>query len=212
MNGRRKQAARNDERILAAAREVFLADPGAPISAVSAHAQVGISALYSRYANKEGLLRALAGAALEDLLADVTAALDDLAAGPPDPERAWTVYCECLGRIVDGRSQALAQRLAGTFRPTPELGELAARAGTAVTTLHRRVTRAGALRRDVSAADVTLLLEAVMTIDVPDESLRRRYLAVVTQSLRAPGGGALPGRPAEESDLAERWRRGADRA
>src|SRR5215211_7459340 len=38
LSGRRAQAARNDERILDAAREVFLADPGAPISAVAEHA------------------------------------------------------------------------------------------------------------------------------------------------------------------------------
>src|ERR1700730_6887879 len=44
MSGRRAQAARNDDLILDAAREVFIADPGAPISAVAERAGVGISA------------------------------------------------------------------------------------------------------------------------------------------------------------------------
>ena len=35
MSGRRAQAARNDTLILAAARDVFLADPTAPIAAVA---------------------------------------------------------------------------------------------------------------------------------------------------------------------------------
>src|SRR5205807_6940147 len=59
LSGRRRQAARNDQLILQAAREVFLANPGAPISDVARRAAVGISALYARYASKEDLLRKL---------------------------------------------------------------------------------------------------------------------------------------------------------
>ena len=59
LRGRQAQAVHNDELILQAAREVFLADPGAPISAVSERAGVGIGALYHRYAGKEDLLRTL---------------------------------------------------------------------------------------------------------------------------------------------------------
>ena len=51
--------ARNDERILASARAVFVADPSAPVAAVARHAGVGMSALYARYPSKEDLLRAL---------------------------------------------------------------------------------------------------------------------------------------------------------
>jgi len=42
-----------DGRILAAAREVFINDPGAAVSAVASKAGVGISALYRRYPSKE---------------------------------------------------------------------------------------------------------------------------------------------------------------
>jgi hypothetical protein len=41
LSGRRAQAARNDERILDAARIVFIADLHAPISAVAKHAGIG---------------------------------------------------------------------------------------------------------------------------------------------------------------------------
>ncbi len=40
MSGRRAQAARNDELIMNAAREVFVADPTAPIAAVAERAGV----------------------------------------------------------------------------------------------------------------------------------------------------------------------------
>src|SRR5919107_3972371 len=59
LSGRRAQAARNDELIMDAAREVFVADPTAPIAAVAERAGVGISALYRRFGSKEDLLRRL---------------------------------------------------------------------------------------------------------------------------------------------------------
>ena len=77
LSGRKVQAARNDRLILDAAREVFTADPSAPVSDVAERAGVGISALYRRYASKEDLLRRLCAeglgiyiAAAEDALAD----------------------------------------------------------------------------------------------------------------------------------------------
>ena len=85
LSGRRAQAARNDERILDAARAVFIADPDAPISAVAKRAGVGISALYRRYESKEELLRRLCGDGLKRYNAAAEAALADTG----DP---WTAF------------------------------------------------------------------------------------------------------------------------
>ena len=202
LSGRRAEAERNHGRILDAAREVFLTDPEAPISAVAARAGVGISALYRRYPSKEELLRALAADGLTRYIADLQAALDD----ERDP---WTAYVDCLNRVVDGRSQALAQRLAGTFTPTPELTAMAQRAGHLADTLFRRVRRSGDLRGDVSEADIVLLLETIMLVDLPGSdggALRRRYLALLLQALHATDAARLPGSPARAADLAARWR------
>ena len=114
LSGRRREAARNDVEILAAAREVFLADPSAPISAAAARAKVGISALYRRYASKDDLLRELARDGLVRYITELERAL-------ADDREPWTVYADCLTRILDSGSQALAQRLAGSFTPTPGL-------------------------------------------------------------------------------------------
>ena len=204
LSGRRREAARNDVEILDAARDVFLADPTAPVSAVAARANVGISALYRRYASKEALLRELARDGLTRYRAELERAL-------ADDRDAWTVYSECLMSILDGGSQALAQRLAGTFTPTPDLTELAQQAGTLATALHQRVQRDKALRSDVSHEDVVLLLETLNWITLPGgdggHALRRRYLALILQALRAPGAEPLPGRPASPAELAARWRR-----
>jgi AcrR family transcriptional regulator len=203
LSGRRREAARNDLEILEAAREIFLADPTAPVAAVAARAKVGISALDRRYPSKEDLLRELA----RDGLARYSAELERALADDRDP---WTVYAECLTRILDGESQALARRLAGTFTPTPGLTELAKRAGTLATAVHQRAQRDRALRGDVSPEDVVLLLETLSGITLPGgdggHSLRRRYLALLLQALRAPGSGSLPGRAASSAELTARWR------
>jgi AcrR family transcriptional regulator len=203
LSGRRAEAARNDGRILDSAREVFLADPEAPISAVAAQAGVGISALYRRYPSKQDLLRTLAADGLSRYIADLEAAL----ASDAEP---WPAYVECLHRVIDSRSQALAQRLAGTFTPTPQLTALAEKASRLADTLFRRVRKSGDLRDDVSEADIVLLLETIMLVELPraDESaaLRHRYLALLLQALHTPVEARLPGPPARRADLTARWR------
>jgi AcrR family transcriptional regulator len=202
LSGRRREAARNDVEILAAAREVFLADPSAPISAVAARAKVGISALYRRYASKDDLLRELARDGLVRYITELERAL-------ADDREPWTVYTDCLTRILDGGSQALAQRLAGSFTPTPDLSELAKRAGTLDAEVHQRAQQAGVLRDDVAPADIVLLLETLSAITMPGpgngHGLRRRYLTLVLQALRAPGSGPLPGPAPDPGELAARW-------
>jgi AcrR family transcriptional regulator len=203
LSGRRREAARNDVEILDAARAVFLADPSAPIAAVAAQAGVGISALYRRYPSKEELLRELARDGLVRYIAELEAALSD----DRDP---WTVFTECLARVLDGGSQALAQRLAGTFTPAPDLAKLAQRAGGLADEVHHNAQRHGVLRPDVSPSDIVLLLETLSAITLPGgdggHALRRRYLALLLQALRAPGTEPLPGRAASPAEVAKRWR------
>jgi AcrR family transcriptional regulator len=204
LSGRRREAARNDVGILDAARSVFLEDPSAPVSAVAARARVGISALYRRYPSKEDLLRELARDGLVRYTAELEAALAD----EGDP---WSVYAGCLTRILDGGSQALAQRLAGTFTPTPGLSALAQRAAALADEVHSRAQRQHALREDVSPVDIVLLLETLSAVTLPGadggHALRRRYLALLLQALRAPGAGPLPDGP-DLSELGGRWRKG----
>src|SRR5437588_4878204 len=87
--GRQAEALRNDTVILESARAVFIADPGAPISAVAKHAGVGISALYKRYPSKDDLLRKLCSDGLARFIAETERALADTR----DP---WTVLAEFM--------------------------------------------------------------------------------------------------------------------
>lgn len=201
LSGRRAQAARNDERILEAARAVFLADPAAPISAVAKHAGVGISAIYSRYSGKEELLRTLCHDGLSRFVAETETALGD----NRDP---WTVFTDYLGRIVDADTSSLTLALAGTFTPTEEMFALAERANELMEALFERVR--GTVRDDLAVHDLSLIWELVAAIKSPDpgrtKELRRRYLAVILDGLRPEDGTPLPGPQPSWQEMNERWR------
>lgn len=201
LSGRRREAARNDVVILDAARSVFLADPSAPVSAVAARAKVGISALYRRYPSKEDLLRELARDGLVRYIAELEAAVAD----DRDP---LLVYTDYLTRVLDGGSQALAQSIAGTFTPTPDLTALGQRAAALVKEVHLTAQRHKVLRDDVEPIDVVFLLEMLSAIKLPGadggHALRHRYLALILQALRAPGDGPLPAGP-DPAELIGRW-------
>ena len=113
LRGRQAQAAHNDELILRAAREIFLADPNAPISAVAERAGVGIGALYHRYAGKEDLLRTLCRNGQEIYLTEIRRAL----ASDAEP---WAAFTGFLRRIVAANTHGLTVRLAGTFVPSAD--------------------------------------------------------------------------------------------
>ncbi|MEU4214998.1 helix-turn-helix domain-containing protein [Actinoplanes sp. NPDC026623] len=203
MPGRRTQAARNDTVILEAAREVFLADPKAPIAAVAERAGVGISALYRRYENKEDLLRLLCHDGLRRYLE-----IAESAAAEPDGRRAFTDF---LRRLVDADVHSLTVRLAGTFTSTPEMTRDAQRAGALATELLRRAQASGRLRADVVAQDVGLVLEGCAAVRVPDpertRELRQRFLAILLAGLAAGDGEPLPGPAPSPEEMAWRWRR-----
>src|SRR5436305_15008276 len=114
LSGRRVEAARNDERILGSARQVFLADPAAPITAVAKHAGVGISALYSRYGSKEELLRKLCTDGLNTFVAETEAAL-------ADDRDHWTALSSYMRRLADADTSSMTVALAGTLPPSQEM-------------------------------------------------------------------------------------------
>jgi AcrR family transcriptional regulator len=197
--GRARHAARNDETILAAAREVFLADQRAPISAVADRAGVGISALYRRYPGKEDLLRTLCHDGLLRFIAEA-----ERAGLEPDD---WTAFETFLRGVVDADVHSLTTHLAGTFQPTETMHADAVRAGALATALFERARPA--LRAGAEPADVTMVLEMCAAVRLPDATrtaeLRRRYLTVLLNGLRTTGQDELPGPPPTVTELNWRW-------
>jgi AcrR family transcriptional regulator len=201
LSGRQAQARRNDPRIRQAAREVFTADPDAPMSAVAARAGVGISALYRRYASKEDLLRQVARDGLARYLEEAEAAVAD----DGDP---WDAFVAFMARLLDAQTVAITMNLAGTFAPNEELYAMSVRAAELNALIVERTKAAGGLRRDVVVDDLSLILEQVSSIRLGSErrtrELRHRYLALFLDGLRTTGE-VLPGPAPAPEELAGRW-------
>jgi AcrR family transcriptional regulator len=204
LSGRRGQAARNDERILAAARDVFIADAEAPVSAVAALAGVGISALYRRYPSKEDLLRQLCRDGLRSYVEEAEAAVRN------DGD-AWEAFALFLRRIVEADVHSLTVRLAGRFTPTDDMFTDARHADELNERLVARTKASGGLRADFRAEDLSLILEQLAAIRLGvfgDEQrtrrLRQRYLALCLDGMRKPSG-KLPGPPPTADELGRRW-------
>ena len=202
LSGRRAQARRNDPRIRQAAREVFTAHPDAPMSAVAARAGVGISALYRRYASKEELLRQVARDGLQQYL-------DEAEAAVADDRHPWTAFADFMGRLLDAQTVAITMNLAGTFAPNDELMAMSMRAAELNDAIVERTKARGGLRPDVVVDDLSMILEQVSSIRLGDtprtRQLRRRYLALFLDGLRADAVEPLPGPPPSPDELASRW-------
>jgi AcrR family transcriptional regulator len=205
LNGRRARTARNDGAILAAARDVFVADPDAPIGAVARAAGVGISALYRRYPSKETLLATLCLDGLRQFVG-VAKAAGEVA----DP---WEAFVTFLRGVVEADVHSLTVYLAGRFPPTPEHRDLGAQARVLADDILRRAQQAGAVRADLESTDLPMIYEqlAAVRLGTPDHirELRRRYLDIHLGGLRAAAisYGNLPGAAPTGADLGARWHR-----
>jgi AcrR family transcriptional regulator len=202
LSGRRAQAARNDQRILEAARAVFTADPQAPIASVAERAGVGIAALYRRYRSKDELLQRLAGDGLQRYLAEAETALAD----EGDP---WEAFARFLHRSLDAGAGSLTVRLAGTFTATQELKAAGRNAHAATQRLLDRTKAAGALRPDITVGDISLLLEQLQAVRIGDprrtSQLRHRYLTLLLEALHLPAATPLPGPPPSWEEISRRY-------
>lgn len=202
LNGRRAQAAHNDQRILDAARAVFTANPEAPIATVAERAGVGIGALYRRYLNKDALLQELSLDGLRRYRAAAEAALADNG----DP---WTAFAHFMRRSLDEGAGSLTLRFAGRFSASEELYRLGRDAHDATQRLLDRTRAAGVLRPEIAVADLALLFEQLQAVHAGDErrarQLRHRYLALLLEALHMPSAAPLPGPPPHWDEITQRY-------
>jgi AcrR family transcriptional regulator len=187
----RADAARNRERILAAAREVF-AERGidATLDDVADRAGVGVGTVYRRFADKDELLDALFSEGLEAL---VSYAEDAVAAD--DPWAGLTTYLE-RGLELHARSRGFREAAFDGRRGGERLAHARSHIAPLVTQVVARAQASGQLRADVATSDIPLIqlmlfgvVESTSTF-APD--LWRRYLPIVLDGLRARPGDETP--------------------
>jgi len=178
----RADARRNRENLLAAARAAFaVADDTVPLESIARDAGVGIGTLYRHFPTREALVEAVYAAELDDLATSAPALLDQF---PPDVAlRAWmTRYAEFTA-TKRGMIDTLRAGWASGRITTPTTRE---RITAAIETMLTAGKRAGSLRADIDAEDVTALLLGVFlsTAITSPSAQTRRLLDLVLDALR----------------------------
>lgn len=174
----RADARRNREKVLHAARDAFAASGyDVPLDEIAARAGVGPGTVYRHFPSKEALFEAVIAARVGDLTADARRR-----AAAENPGEAFFGFLSRIGE------EAAAKRDMPDAFDVP--GPLREEVLTALDALLRRAQEAEAVRADVTATDLIILLKGLLRSmhDTPDgdagEVQRQRLLGVVTSGLR----------------------------
>ena len=195
----RRDAERNRERILTAARRLF-SETGLAVSHndVARAAEVGVGTVYRRFPRKEDLLLAL----FEDQVERVVQ-LAETAGARADPWRGLYTFLEAMLQM-QAEDRGLHEYLLGTQAPSLA-GRATERISPVVGDLLARAKELGQVRADVEVQDVALvpvLVGAVLDRTrgvAPDQW--RRVLALVMDGFRPVAEGSLPGQPLDPAQL-----------
>lgn len=188
----RADAARNRALLLAAAADEF-AERGldASVADIAQRAGVGKGTVFRHFATKDDLIAAI--------VLDRINALDALGRRllqAADPGAALLEFLTAAARQRQQRDLSFLQQ-AGAL--APEVTEARARLFQTVQELLDRAREHGAVRPDVTGADIILLMCAPnhVTSYVPaaPPDLWRRYLAIIFDGLRPEGAHPLPHPP-----------------
>ena len=214
--GPRSDARRNRLRVVQAASEIF-AEQGirASVADVAARAGVGNATVYRSYPTKADLLAEVALLWLEQIERESAAA-----ATADDPVAAFTELVEIVFERL--RGDRLAADLLSEGNLTDAVAQTRRRVEANWTTALRRAADAGAVREDVTYADLSVLIlgtaERLSQLGVTDPARWRRTAQFVRAAVAAPPGSTAtaPLRPdspasAARTKRAARQRRVHDR-
>jgi AcrR family transcriptional regulator len=184
----RADAARNAERILRAARDVYgELGPEAPMEAVARRAGVGERTLYRRFPTKGELVRA----ALDQCIAEDLTPTIEAVRGATDP-------LEGLAQLIDAaislgareHNLLTAARRAGSLTP-----DVSTALYEALDDLTRRGQQAGVVRADLVPVDlprmIAMLHSVLWTMDSDDDGWRR-YVVLMLDAISVDRRWSLP--------------------
>ncbi len=181
----RADAERNRRRLLDAAQALFRergVDVG--VAEIAQRAGVGRGTLFRNFPSKEALIAAI----VSERMGEVTGRGREML-GAADPAEALFAFLEELAGVqqVD---RALVEAVADTLLANPEIRAAHAQIVSTLDALLKRAQDAGAVRGDVGALDVLMLMkgacQAASAFANVDPDLARRHLDLVLGSLRTP--------------------------
>jgi len=183
----RADAARNSERILRAAREVFAeSGPDAMLDDIARRAGVGIATLYRRFPNKEELVRA----ALEQSIAEQLSPATEQALSDDNPRQGLVTLLEAaLSMVARERNTLAAADNAGVT------ADVTAPFLDSLVLLTRRGQQAGLIRADLVPDDMQRIMGMLISVlwsTGPQSDGWRRYVSLVLDGLSPVGATPLP--------------------
>ncbi|MEV6301020.1 helix-turn-helix domain-containing protein [Actinoplanes sp. NPDC051861] len=191
----RRDAQRNRERIIEAAREVFAGRGfAATLDDVAHHAGVGVGTVYRRFPTKEALVEAVFTDRLEDL---VTLAEEALAA-----PSAWDGLTDFLRRSARMHATDRGLRDAALSMDETHFARAGEQIVPLLEQLMARAHEEGSLRPDAGFRDFPIIMAMVTELAQNSAGCRsglyERYLELMIDGLRArPGNGELGDGPSE---------------
>jgi AcrR family transcriptional regulator len=187
----RRDAEKNRQRILVAARELFAERGlGVTLNDIAHHAGVGVGTVYRRFPDKAQLIDGLFEERLEEFVELMTAALDD-----PDP---WQGFAGFLVRSLElqAADRGLRELVLGAPGGRERVARFRAQLYPLGSRLVQRARGGGQLRADCETQDIAILqLMLGLVIDAAHDvepELWRRSLGIVLQGLRADPGPPAP--------------------
>lgn len=205
LGGRRAEAARNDQHVLEAARELFIeAGTAASMADIASRAGVGIGTLYRRYSHKLELMRVVCTQAMQRSLDEAQAALDE-------EQNGWSALCRFVLSSVQLGTGSL-NGLAGNFEVTDEMLELSRSQRVVVDRIVKWAHHEETLRADVTGADLMAVIPLVSarSSHLGSREQPYRYAQLMLDGMRATNVAALPGKPLTWTDFESAWTPSAD--
>ncbi len=191
----RADAARNRQKLIDAAAEVFAARGlDATLDDIARHAGVNVATAYRHFANKHELAREFLRQCV-----DKAVAIAEGAAAEPDPWAGLTMFLERTLELISS-NRALVDVLKRSYG-AEQFADLIKRTTAALERLLARAREADVVRADVAATDFAPILEmlsAITGLGVP--GLPHRYIGLILAGLR-PGQDPLPGEPPTQDRL-----------
>jgi AcrR family transcriptional regulator len=179
----RRDAERNRQRVLAAARELF-AERGLDVTLddIARGAGVGVGTVYRRFPDKEQLIDAL----FEERVGEIrNAASESLQIADP-----WTAFVSFLERALElqAEDRGLKEVLLSSAHGQARVEHAREEIEPLVAELLNRARAAGAIREDLDVHDLILLQHAIGEVAdytrEADPQVWRRMLVIVLDGLR----------------------------
>lgn len=185
----RADARRNYERLVLAAKEVFIKQGGgASMEAIARQAGVGVGTLYRHFPKRIDVVEAVYRTDVDELMSVADTAMSDL-----EPWDALVSWLRAFVKYAQGKRTFLNE-LHEAFEKNPQLKSSAReRIEMSMNAVLAKAQSAGVVRMDIDGADLTQIMSSMCVNATLSEGQGDRLLRLILDGLRQPDGEETKG-------------------